>query len=150
MKTHNWSAPGPGRIVIFWWNRANCLHVGIFRAFQVIARSDRDVPLWFTEARTSLIPKPGEFSSKNKRPIICLNTVYKGFTSCLLAPVNSHLEDYDLMEGEQRGAKEKCSGTADNLLIDRMVCQDSQRGRRNISMAWIDVRRRMIQLPTTG
>ena len=43
------------------------------------------------------------------------------------------------MEGEQRGAKENCSGTTDNLLIDRMVCQDSQLGRRNISMAWIDV-----------
>ena len=53
----------------------------------------------------------------------------------------SHLEDYDLMEGEQRGAKEKCSGATDNILIDRMVCQDSQRGRRNISMAWIDVRK---------
>ena len=24
--------------------------------------------------------------------------------------------------------EEKCSGTVDNLLIDRMVCQDSQRG----------------------
>ena len=141
MKKRNWSALGPDRIVNFWWKRANCLHVGIVRAFQVIAQSDQDVPLWFTEGRTSLIPKPGEFSSENQRPITCLNTVYKWFSSCLLEPVNSHLEDYDLMEGEQRGAKEKCSGTTDNLLIDRMVCQDSQRGRRNISMAWIDVRK---------
>ena len=141
MKKRNWSAPGPDRIVNFWWKRANCLHVGIVSAFQVIAQSDQDVPLWFTEGRTSLIPKPGDFSSENQRPITCLNTVYKWFTSCLLEPVNSHLEDYDLMEGEQRGAKEKCSGTTDNLLIDRMVCQDSQRGRRNISMAWIDVRK---------
>ena len=138
MKKRNWSTPGPDRIVNFWWKRANCLHVGIARAFQVIAQSDQDVPLWFTEGRTSLIPKPGEFSSENQRPITCL-TVYKWFTSCLLEPVNSHLEDYDLMEGEDRGTKEKCSGTTDNLLIDRMVCQDSQRGRRNISMAWIDV-----------
>ena len=116
MKERNWSAPGPDRIVIFWWKRANCLHVGIVRAFQLIVWSDQDVPLWFTEGRTSLIPKP----------ITCLNTVYKWFTSCLLAPVNSHLEDYDLMEGEQRGAKEKCCGTADNLIIDRMVCLDSR------------------------
>ena len=27
----------------------------------------------------------------------------------------------------------------DNLLIDRMVCEDAQRGKRNLSMAWIDV-----------
>ena len=45
------------------------------------------------------------------------------------------------MQGEQRGAKENCSGTIDNLLIDRMVCQDSQRGHRNLSMTWIDVKK---------
>ena len=45
------------------------------------------------------------------------------------------------MEGEQRGAEEQCSGTIENLLIDRMVCQDCQRGRRNLSMEWIDVRK---------
>ena len=37
--------------------------------------------------------------------------------------------------------EEKCSGTVDNFLIDRMVCQDSQRGKRNLSMAWVDFRK---------
>ena len=27
----------------------------------------------------------------------------------------------------------------DNLLIDWMVCEDAQRGKQNLSMAWIDV-----------
>ena len=45
-----------------------------------------------------------------------------------------------MMQGEQRGVKDNYSGTIDNLLIDRMVCQDSQRGKRNLSMAWADVR----------
>ena len=45
MKKRNWSAPGPDRIVNFWWKRATCLHVGIVRAFQVIAQNDQDVPL---------------------------------------------------------------------------------------------------------
>ena len=43
------------------------------------------------------------------------------------------------MQGDQRGAKQDCSGTVDNLLIDRMACQDAQKGHRNLSMAWIDV-----------
>ena len=43
------------------------------------------------------------------------------------------------MQGDQRGAKQDCSGTVDNLLIDRMVCQGAQRGHTNLSMAWIDV-----------
>lgn len=45
------------------------------------------------------------------------------------------------MEGEQRGAKSGCSGTTDNLMIDRMVTQDCYRGKRNLSMAWVDVRK---------
>ena len=43
------------------------------------------------------------------------------------------------MQGDQPWAKEKCSGTVDNLLIDRIVLQDAQRGRRNLSMAWVDL-----------
>ena len=40
---------------------------------------------------------------------------------------------------DQRGAKEKCSDTVDILLMDRMVLQDTQGGRWNLSMAWVDV-----------
>lgn len=72
---------------------------------------------------------------------MCLNTIYKWYTSCLLGPIDERLKKYGLMQGDQRGAKEGCSGTGDNLLIDRMVGQDSQRGKRNVRMAWVDVRK---------
>ena len=43
------------------------------------------------------------------------------------------------MQREQRGARENCRGTVDNLVLDRMVSEDAQRGKRNLSMAWIYV-----------
>ena len=55
--------------------------------------------------------------------------------------MKEHLGEYGLMQRDQRGAKQGCSGTVDNLFIDRIVCQDSQRGRRNLSMARVDVRK---------
>ena len=55
--------------------------------------------------------------------------------------MNQHLDKYALIEGEQRGAKVGCSVTIDNLLIDRMVCEDSKRNKMNLSMAWIDVKK---------
>ena len=58
----------------------------------------------------------------------------------MFKPMNQHLDRYALIEGEQRGAKVGCSGTIDNLVIDRMVCEDSKRNKRNLSMAWIDVK----------
>ena len=45
------------------------------------------------------------------------------------------------MEGEQRGAKSGCSGITDNHMIDKMVTQDCHRGKRNLSMAWVDLRK---------
>ena len=45
------------------------------------------------------------------------------------------------MEGAQRGARAGCSGTVDNLLIDRTVTLDCHRRRRNLSVTWIDVKK---------
>ena len=136
----NWSAPGPDRIVNFWWKKATSLHKEIDTCFQATAQlEDLQFPLWFSEGKTTLIPKPGEFRSDNQRPITCLNNLYKWYTSCLLAQANQHIETYGSIQREQRGARGNCSGTVENLLIDRMVCEDAQRGKRNFSMAWLDV-----------
>ena len=95
----------------------------------------------FTEGKTSLLPKPGDFTSENQRPITCLNTSYKWFTSCVLGPMDEDVDKHELMEKSHRGAKAKCSGTTDNLMIDRMVTLDCHRNKRNLSVAWIDVRK---------
>ena len=42
------------------------------------------------------------------------------------------------MDGAQRGARAGCSGTIDNLLIDRTVTSDCHGRKGNLSMAWIE------------
>ena len=127
MKKRNWSAPGPDRLTNFWWKRAYSLHTDMTAAFVAISKHTERYPGWFSEGKTKLTPKPGQFSSENQRPITRLNNMYKWFTSCLLKPMDQHLDDRELMEGQQRGTKTGCSGTMDNLLIDRMVTLDCQR-----------------------
>ena len=117
------------------------MHEDVKISFKGISESLQAYPEWFAQGKSSLIPKPGEFSSENQRPITCLNTGYKWFTSCVLDPMDYHLDYYDLVEMQQRGAKAKCSGTTDNLMIDRMVTLDCHRHKRNLSVAWIDVRK---------
>ena len=121
--------------------RACALHDDVTSAFRSVSRSTREYPEWFAEGKTRLIPKPGEFTSENHRLITCLNTLYKWFTSYVLGSMDEHLEAYDLMENQLRGAKARCSGTTDNLMIDRMVTLDRHRHKRNLSVAWIDVRK---------
>ena len=106
-----------------------------------ISDSTEDYPAWFSEGKTRLIPMSGEFTSENQRPITCLNNMYKWFTSCLQDPIDSHLTENELMENEQRDAKAKCSGTSDNLVLDRMVNMDCHRGHRNLGMAGVHVKK---------
>ena len=76
----------PVRIVNFWWKKATILHKEIATCFQATAQlEDLQFPLWFSEGKTTLIPKPGEFRSDNQRPTTRLDNLYKWYTSCLLA-----------------------------------------------------------------
>ena len=45
------------------------------------------------------------------------------------------------MQISQRGAKQKCSGTAENLLLDSIVLRDVKLRQRNLSVVWIDMRK---------
>ena len=137
----NWSAPGPDRLANFWWKCAHSLHEGVVIAFRSIYGRDKEYPDWFAEGKTSLIPKPGEFSSNNQRLITCLNILYKWYTSCLFVPTDKHLNHYDLIEGAQRGARAGRSGTVGNLLINRAVTLDCHRRKHNLSMGWVDVKK---------
>ena len=55
--------------------------------------------------------------------------------------MDSHLDVHELMENGQRGAKAGSGGTTDNLLIDKMVTLDCHRNKRNLSSAWVDVKK---------
>ena len=55
--------------------------------------------------------------------------------------MDKHLRVRDLMEKQQRGPKAGCSGTTDNLQIDRTVTLDCHRHTRDLSVAWVDVRK---------
>ena len=146
----NWSAPGLDRVTNYWRKQAIALHDAVTGAFKCVMLNKYDLPLWFTGGRTTLIPKPGSFTSDNQRPITCINTIYKWFTSCLLEPMNHHLETYKLMEIEQRGAKVGCSGTMNNLLIDRMVTEDCHQQRETLAwLGWI-LRKHVILLTMNG
>ena len=100
-----------------------------------------DVEGWYCSGRTGLLEKPGMWRFDNTRPITCTNNMYKWFTSVLQNVYNEHKNNHGIMQMDQRGAKEKCSGTLENLLIDDMVLKDSRDNKRNLSCCWIDVRK---------
>ena len=135
------SAPGPDRLVNVWWKRATSLHNKVTQAFIAVSKIDGEYPQWFAEGKASLLPKPGELSSENQRPITCLNNLFKWFTSCVQGPMDDQLGEHELTKNEKSDAKEGSSGTTDNLLIHKTVTLDCHRNRRCLSMARVDVKK---------
>ena len=73
-------------------------HERMAMSFQTIANTNIEYPAWFSEGKTILLQKPGEFTSDNQRPITCLNILFRWFMSCLLGTTNEHLEMQDVAE----------------------------------------------------
>ena len=69
-------------------------------------------PEWFTEGKTSLLLKPGDFTSEHQRPITNLNTSYKWFTSCILGLMDEHVDKYEQVEKSQRGVKTRATSVS--------------------------------------
>ncbi|KAK9693253.1 hypothetical protein QE152_g34334 [Popillia japonica] len=83
-KTSNFSAPGPDGIQNIWWKQLTATHGHLARIFNNYLKQNAAVPIAFVEGRTILILKDGDSRlPKNYRPITCLNTGYKLYTSIL-------------------------------------------------------------------
>ena len=63
---------------------------------------------WSVQAKTVLLPK-NERSQETKsyRPIVCLNIMYKLYTSCLNSFLCSHCETNNIITPEQAGWKKR-------------------------------------------
>ena len=140
-KKRNWSAPGPDLLVNFWWKRVTVVHAKVEETFLDIVNSECGLEARLCRGRTSLLEKPGEWAHDNTRPITCTNTLYKWFTTVLQHIFNIHGKENEILQMDQRGAKEKCSGTHENLLIDIMVLKDARDNLRNLACCWVDVRK---------
>ena len=88
-----------------------------------------------------MLNKNGEESAANKRPITCLNTMYKLFTKIIGTFLISHNIKYDLIQLDQCGGKARSLGSIDNLFIDTAIQEDCINNHKNLSCAWYDVRK---------
>ena len=73
---------------------------------------------------TDMIPKEGEWSAANQRPITLLNTCYKWLTGILKDKMESHMEKFNMLQCDQRGGRKGTWGVVDNLMTDAMVLEE--------------------------
>ena len=147
-KFANYKKPGIDNIPNFWLKQLTALHGHYCACFNRMLRGEEATPSWFTKGQTSLIPKASATQQPDKyRPICCLNTTYKLFTSLLADLIQNHLSMSDFLDREQAGCRRKCLGTKDQLLINKTILEDCRKRKRHLNMAWIDYRKAYDSVP---
>ncbi|KAJ8024905.1 hypothetical protein HOLleu_34958 [Holothuria leucospilota] len=101
---------------------------------QDLLQNPPKLPAWLTTGRTVLMQKDPQKGSQpsNYRPITCLPTMWKIFPGILADTISNHLQQNGLLAHEQKGARPGCRGTKDQLLIDKILFEDSRQRRTNL------------------
>ena len=145
----SWKAPGPDQIHAFWLKELSSLHGRLAEQLQAVLEGECEIPDWMGTGRTVLIMKEKMKGAvvENYRPITCLPTMWKLFSSIVAEEVYRHLEEHSLWPVEQKGCKKVSRGTKDQLLIDKMVLRDCRDRKVGLHMAWIDYKKAYDSVP---
>ena len=140
-RCRNWSAPRKDKICNYWIKGLVSMHELLGRVLEQLISRQIAIPNWFTGGRTVMLNKDGEESAANKRPITCLNTMYKLFTKIIGTFLINHNMKHDLIQLDQRGGKARSLGSIDNLFIDKAILDNCINNHKNLSCTWYDVRK---------
>jgi len=134
-RIHNWKSPGPDCIHGFWLKHLRSLHPVMLKFFNSFISTGGDsLPANLLTGRTTLIIKDVTKGNipNNYRPITCLSSVWKLFSSALHHMIYRHLESNDLLAVEQKGCYRGSRGTKDQLLIDKLVLTEARKRHKNL------------------
>ena len=147
-KQPNWKAPGPDRICAYWYKAFPRLTELLRDCLWRLVEGDDQIPAWFVEGRTVLIPKSDcEGKPEQFRPITCLNCMYKALTGALTHVLMDHAQATGVLPNEQKALRKGCRGCLDALTIDDAVAREARTWRRNLSVGWVDYQKAYDRTP---
>ena len=124
-KLKDCNSPGRDLVVGYWIKRNNSLRQKTFEIYQKINSNEVEIPEWLVKARTTLAAKNrNTHDPKNYRPIAYENIIMKVYTGCLALLIEEHCIENEIIFPEQAGAKKGMWECADQLLINKTVCEE--------------------------
>ena len=141
-KLKDGNSPGCDVVVGYWIKRNNSLRQKTFDIYQKINSNEVEIPEWLVKARTALAAKNrNTHDPKNYRPIACENIMMKVYTGCLDLLIEEHCIENKIIFSEQAGAKKGMWGCADQLLINKTVCEEVKQHCRNLCTVSLDYKK---------
>lgn len=148
-KLHNFKSPGLDHLQNYWYKQLSCIHGTMAGLFNNVLRDPSEFPEFLTAGITYLLPKDytdTENPSKY-RPITCLPTLYKIFTSCLASVIYDHCDNNNIIAAQQNGCRKNSRGCKEQLLIDSVICGQAYTNNRNLFTAYIDYKKAFDSVP---
>ena len=97
---------------------------------------------WLTGARTAMIPNAKiQGQTTTDQYCTCLNISYKLITAVINHNLRKIETSQNMQQLDQRGGKLGSIGCTDNLLVDRMVLEDTQFNLKNLTCTWVDLKK---------
>ncbi|KAL1446381.1 hypothetical protein WDU94_013936 [Cyamophila willieti] len=147
-KLHNWKATGVDKIHNFWWKYLSAIHSKLLDILNLMLVDPNKIPPNLTKGITYMKPKGIYSADPSKyRPITCLNTMYKIFTSLITNKITQHLENNNILAPEQKGCKKGSRGCKDQIIIDEIITGQIRGNNRNAALAWIDYKKAYDSIP---
>ena len=139
----NWKAPGIDKVNGFWLKYVDvCKHV-LTNVFNQWIDNPSTMPATMTEGRTVLIYKGGEtVEPKNYRPITCLNTILKVFTSVIKNKIEKQLKSNPpekQLTVNQLGCKKLSYASKEGLIESVLMQSYLNRKQKKYCELYIDV-----------
>lgn len=138
-KASNWKAPGPDKVHNYWLKYFPAAHENIRQSFIACLENNESFPRFLIKGRTTLIFKKGDKSDpKNYRPITCLSSLYKLFTSIISDETYLHCERNNLLSEAQKGCIRGSLGCKNQLIVDSVILKQVETRKRNLNVCYID------------
>ena len=132
----------------FWVKRCRSMRQATFNIFKNISNGEDTVPEWLIRTQTVLLPKNKDtHNPKNYRPIACENILLKTYTGTIAQLIDQHLTENSIIFPEQAGAKKGSWGCIDQLMVNKVMTDETKKGLKNLCMVWLDYKKAYDSVP---
>lgn len=132
----NWKAPGNDKIHGFWLKYVKCITPFLIELFNRWINNTDEIPKGMLHGRTSLLFKGGDpLEPKNYRPVTCLNTILKAFTTIIKNKIEKQLQKNPpekQLSQNQLGSKKLSYASKEGLIQSILLQSYLNRRKKNI------------------
>lgn len=138
-RMNNNSCPGPDRLQYSAWKRLDPSRLILTTIFNTCRLNAKIPPSWKTS--TTILIHKGDDPSKieNWRPIALQNTLYKIYAAAIAKRISNWALTNNILSPSQKGFL-PFDGCLENGFILRSVLQDSRRNKKEVGVAWLDLK----------